>query len=214
MNSKKLISMILLLFLMLAMSFQAFAEGAATAEIPFAVNNASGTVVVEAVDGAPLPKQTEFEGVSTGKFEFSFTKPGEYYYKVYQKSGTEQGVTYDSTVYSVCIAVFSNNDGSLYSVTAVNVEDSSQKAEIAEFENTLAEPTTPPTEPSSPTEPTVPSAPTEPTTPSSPSTPPSTGDNSRLSLWVLLMAFSLLGIAVLSVMYRATANKSEKKKQN
>ena len=210
MNSKKLISMILLLLLMLAMPFQVFAEGTATAEIPFAVKNASGTVIIEAVDGAPLPKQTEFEGVIEGKFEFSFTKPGEYYYKVYQKSGTEQGVTYDSTVYSVCIAVFSNNDGSLYSITAVNVEDSSQKAEIAEFENTLAEPS----EPSKPTEPTVPSAPTEPTSPDSPGTPPSTGDNSRLSLWVLLMAFSLLGIAVVSVMYRATVNKSKKRNQN
>ena len=213
MNSKKLISMILLLLLVLAMPFQAFAEGAATAEIPFAVKNASGTVVIESVDSAPLPKQTEFEGVSTGKFELSFTRPGEYYYKVYQKSGTEQGVTYDSTVYSVCIAVFSNNDGSLYSVTAVNVEYSSQKAEIAEFENTLAEPSEP-SKPIEPTEPTVPSAPTEPTSPNSPSTPPSTGDNSRLGLWVLLMVFSVLGIAVVSVMYRTTADKSKKRNQN
>lgn len=213
MNSKKLISMILLLLLVLALPLQSSAEGAVTAEIPFTVNNAPGTVIIEAVDGAPLPKQTEFEGVSTGKFEFSFTKPGEYYYKVYQKSGTEQGVTYDSTVYSVCIAVFSNNDGSLYSVTAVNVEESSQKAEIVEFENTLAEPSEP-SKPIEPTEPTVPSAPTEPTSPNSPSTPPSTGDNSRLDLWVLLMAFSLLGIAVVSVMYRATVNKSKKRNQN
>lgn len=210
MNSKKLISMILLLLLTLAMPFQANASGAATAEIPFAVKNASGTVVIEAVDGAPLPKQTEFEGVSTGKFEFSFTRPGEYCYKVYEKTGTEQGVTYDGTVYSVCIAVFSNNDGSLYSVTAVNVEDSSQKAEIVEFENTLAEPS----EPIEPTEPTVPSAPTEPTSPDLPGTPPATGDNSRLGLWILLMAFSLLGIAVVSIVYKSTAHTSEKKKQN
>lgn len=209
MNSKKLITLILLLLLVLAMPLQACAEGAATAEIPFTVKNASGTVIIEAVDGAPLPKQTEFEGISTGKFEFSFTRPGEYRYKICQKPGTEQGVTYDSTVYSVCVAVFSNNDGSLYSVTAVNVEDSSQKAEIVEFENTLAEPNVP----DEPTEPSVPIEPTEPTVPNSPDTP-FTGDNSRLGLWLLLMAFSVLGIAVVSIVYKATTDRAEKRKQN
>lgn len=213
MNSKKLISMILLLLLMLAMPFQVFAEGAATAEIPFAVKNASGTVVIEAVDGAPLPEQTEFTGVSTGKFLMSFTEPGDYCYKIYQKSGTEQGVAYDSTVYAVCISVFVNEDGSLYSVAAINIESSSQKTDDIVFENTLAEPSEP-SKPNEPSDPSKPSEPTEPTSPNSPSTPPSTGDNSRLGLWVLLMAFSLLGIAVVSVMYRATANKSKKRNQN
>ena len=201
MNSKKLITMILLLLLLLAIPIQVFAGEAVTAEIPFTVKNASGTVVIEAVDNAPLPNQTVFEGVSTGKFELSFTEPGDYHYKIYQNPGTEQGVTYDSTAYTVCISVFMNEDGSLYSAAAVNIENSSQKAEDIEFENALAEPSVP-SEPVEPTEPTEPSKPVEPTTSASTDTPPHTDDESRLELWILLMALSLFGIIAATAFYK------------
>ncbi|MCH5190574.1 MAG: hypothetical protein J1F23_00270 [Oscillospiraceae bacterium] len=197
MNSKKLIAMILLLLLLLAIPVQVFAVEAATAEISFTVKNASGTVVIEAVDNAPLPMQTVFEGASTGKFLISFSEPGDYCYKVYQNAGTEQDVIYDSTVYTVCISVFLDENGELYSVTAVNIENSSQKAEDVEFENTL---------PTESTEPNVPSEPTEPTEPNSPDTPPHTGDESRLELWTLLMALSFIGIIAATVFYKRSVN--------
>lgn len=192
MNSKKLITMILLLLLLLAIPIQVFAMEAATAEISFTVKNAPGTVVVEAVNDAPLPEQTVFEGVSSGKFEISFTEPGDYYYKVYQNQGAEQYVTYDSTVYTVCISVFLDENGVLYSATAVNIEQSAQKAENVEFENILPQSSVP-GEPDEPTEPTT----SEPSV-----SPPHTGDESRLELWTMLMVLSFLGIIAATVFYK------------
>ena len=205
MNSKKLITMILLLLLLLAIPIQVFAVEAATAEISFTVKNAPGTVVMEAVNGAPLPEQTVFKGVSAGKFEISFTEPGDYYYKVYQNPGTEQGVTYDSTVYTVFISVFLDENGVLYSVTAVNIEQSAQKAEDIEFENILPQSSVP-SEPDGSTEPTAP------TTPDSSDAPPHTGDDSQLELWTLLMTLSLLGLIAATVFYKRSVK--DPKKEN
>lgn len=170
MNSKKLISIILLLILLMAIPLHAFAAEATTAEIPFSFKNASGTVVVEAVNDEPLPEQTVFEGVSAGKFVFSFAKPGDYYYTIHQESGTEPGVAYDSTVYEVCIAVFVTENGDLYSVSAINTQGNSKKTDKVSFVNTSLEPGS---EPSS--EPT--SEPSSETN-SEPSSEPSTGQNS------------------------------------
>ena len=184
-------TIIMLLLLMMAMPILAFAAEIATAEIPFTIKNAPGTVIIEAVQDAPLPEQTELEGVSEGKFEIPFSQPGDYYYKIYQKPGTQQGVTYDSTVYSVCISVFVKEDGEMYTVAAVNIEGSSQKAEGIEFENT----------PSESTVPSESSKPGEPTTPNSSGTP-KTGDDSNLSLWFVLTPASLLGLAVCFFMWK------------
>ena len=234
MNSKKLITMIFLLLTLLAIPVQALAMDAATAEIPFTVKNAPGTVVMEAVDDSPLPNPTVFEGVSSGKFEMTFSKPGAYSYKIYQKPGTDQNVTYDITIYTVCISVFVNEDGNLYSVTAINAAESSQKAEEVVFKNTLidsdvsggsTEPSKPsvPSEPSSPGEPSAPSVSGKPgefgnsagtnasMKPNSP-TAPSTGDESRLSLWILLMAFSILGIIVVSHFLKKGSSQTQKEK--
>ena len=190
MNSRKLISMISLLLLLLVMTIPAFALEAVTVEISFAVKNAPGTVVIEAVDDAPLPEQTVFETATEGVLELSFSEPGNYEYKIYQKPGTGSGVTYDSTVYSVCVAVFTNEDGSLYCVVAANIEGSAQKADDVVFENTV-----------------------EPTSPSTPGNTPQTGDDSRLGLWILLMALSLVGIVAFSVFGIVASRRSEKRKQ-
>ncbi|MCH5320464.1 MAG: hypothetical protein J1E36_01795 [Eubacterium sp.] len=187
MNSKKLITMILLLLLLLAIPIQVFAVEATTVEIPFTIKNASGTVVIEAVDNAPLPAQTVFEGVLSGKFELSFTGVGNYNYKIYQKSGTEHNITYDSTVYTMHISVFVNEDSELYTVVSLYVEDSSQKTDNIVFENTLSN------APIVPNKPNEPSEPSEPYTPDSPDIP-WTGDNSNLGLWIILMFVSILGL--------------------
>lgn len=187
MNSKKLITMILLLLLLLAIPIQVFAVEDTTVEIPFTIKNASGTVVIEAVDNAPLPVQTVFEGVSSGKFELSFTGVGNYNYKIYQKSGTDSNVTYDSTAYTMHISVFVNEDSELYTVVSLYVEDTAQKTDNIVFENTLSN------VPIVPSKPNELSEPSEPYTPESPDTP-WTGDNSNLGLWIILMFVSILGL--------------------
>ena len=176
MNSKKLITVILLLLLLLAIPIQAFAVGAATAEIPFTVKNAPGAVVIEAVDEAPLPEQTVFESVLAGKFVLSFADPGDYYYKVCQKPGGESKVSYDSTVYAVCVSVFVEENGGLYSVVTVDADGSSQKIESIGFQNVLDETLS--------------------------SDMPGTGDNSHLELWITLMTGSFLGMTVCLLLLR------------
>lgn len=176
MNGKKLITVLLLLFL-LAIPMQALAMETATAEISFTVKNAPGTVVMEALRDAPEPEKTAFDGASAGTFVLSFNEPGDYYYEIYQKTQTQTGVTYDDTVYEVWISVLVDDDGKLYSVAAVNAQDSTQKTDEILFENTPV----PSSEPSNPTTTDVPDT-------------PYTGDSSRLPLWIALMAVSFFGL--------------------
>ena len=197
MNSKRLITVITLLLSLIAIPIHAFAAEATTAEISFTVKNAPSTVVAEAVHNEPLPAQTVFEGVSEGKFEFSFTEPGDYYYNIYQKQSTESNVTYDSTVYEVCISVFVNEAGELYSVSAVNAENSSEKTDNIVFENTSSELGSEPSSEPSQEPNSEPS--TEPTTTASElsnsdSNTPQTGDNNNLVLWIVSLLASLLGL--------------------
>lgn len=173
MNGKKLLSLILLLLVLAAAPVQAFAAEAVTAVIPFTVKNALGTVVIEAVNDAPLPAQTAWEAVSEGTFELVFTEPGDCFYKIYQTPGTEPDVTYDSTVYEVCVSVFVTEEGDLYTVTAIAGEGEPQKAAEIAFENLRATPTPAPTPPGK---------------------LPQTGDSSDPGIWVMLLAVSLLGV--------------------
>ena len=173
MNSKKLIIMILLLLLLFAIPIQVSAAEVVTVGIPFAVKNAPGTVVIEALDGAPLPEQTIFESVSDGTFKLFFQAPENYRYKIYQKAGTEAGVTYDSTVYEVYISVFVDENAGLYCVAEVNAQGNPQKIDDIVFENTLAQ-----------------------SSESSKYEPPLTDDNSHTGLWITLMFISLFGLVV------------------
>lgn len=138
---KILTAMICLLALAIALPFTAFAMEAVSADLPFSVKNVSGTVVIDAVDGAPLPEQAVYENVTDGTFTVRFTKADTYHYKVYQRAGSEKTVRYDDTVYEVAVAVLSNEDGSLYIATAVNKQGDTHKltANDIVFENIRAE---------------------------------------------------------------------------
>lgn len=113
----------LILFLLLPLlplhallPLQALAAGeSVTAQIPFTVENAPGTVVIEAVTvDAPLPEKTEIENVTEGTFEITFTEVGEYYYEVRQKAGSQSGIVYDTeTVYEVLVSVIFDSNGDL-----------------------------------------------------------------------------------------------------
>ena len=217
MNSKKLISMISLFIFLLSMPIWAFAMESTTAEIFFKVNNAPGTVIVEAVDDAPLPEQTIFKDVSTGKFDVSISQPGDYYYKIYQNKGTRQDVNYDNTVFVARITALVDENNNLYSAVTVYVEKSSQKIGNIEFKNTLIEP-----------EEDISGSETNPTefedfsdlsesttsTTDTNGSQPHTGDDSHIGLWLAMMAVSLVGIALANVFYKVFSGKSDKKNSN
>ena len=128
--------MIPLLFLMmLATPLRTLAETGVTATIPFTVEYAPGTVVMEAVDDAPEPEQSSFDGVVQGSFAIAFTKPGNYAYRLYQKAGADSNVAYDQTVFNVEIAVMNDAPGEMYAVVTVSVQDHAHKPESVAFEN-------------------------------------------------------------------------------
>lgn len=176
MNKKWIITAVFLCLSLALMPLQAFAMEGVSAELPFTVENTTGTVVIEAVDGAPLPEQTEFAGVTEGKFILSFEDPGDYAYKVYQKPGTEAGVTYDKTIYDAVVSVFVNEEDEPYTVVTLSIAGDTLKPEKIKFTNLLPTP--------------------------SGGNDPSTGDNSRLWLWILLSAVSLAGILLLASLNR------------
>ena len=173
MNEKWFRAAVSLLLLIMLMPMQAFAVEAATAEIPFTIENASGTVVIEAIDDAPLPEKTEFADVTEGTFALAYGDPGDYVYKIYQKPGTEPDVTYDETVYNVVVSVFvDEDDESLYTVVTISVAGNPSKPESVVFTNILPETENPS---------------------GNPNTPP-TGDETHLPLWTVLAAISLAGV--------------------
>ena len=164
-----------MLLLMMLMPLQAFAMEEVAVEIPFTIENASGTVVIEAIDGAPLPEKTEYVDVTAGKIVLSYGEPGDYAYKIYQKAGTQQDVTYDGTVYDVIVSVFVNEKGGLYTVVTVSVPGDSTKPDSLVFTNILPEPKDP----------------------TGNANTPATGDQTHLSGWIMLAAVSFAGVLVI-----------------
>lgn len=182
MNKKCFGIMISLLLFIAVMPIQAFAMEDLTVEIPFKVENTPGTVVMEALDGAPSPAVAEFQNVTEGVFALSVASPGDYNYRIYQIAGDESDVTYDDTVYNVTVSVFVNDSGELYAVVTFCIDGDSHKPDEVKFTNTLSEP--------------------EPT-PSTPDDhdPPQTGDNSHLELYMALMLISAILLMCTAILY-------------
>ena len=109
---------------------RALAEG----EFEFAlVDAASGTLVAtaqNAVDGS-----VTFPAVS-------YSKPGEYAYRLFEVKGTVEGVTYDDAEYIVRTVVSDNGQGSLKVEHELLAPDGT-KAESAVFENVYEKPAVP-----------------------------------------------------------------------
>ena len=109
---------------------RALAEG----EFEFAlVDAASGTLVAtaqNAVDGS-----VTFPAVS-------YSKPGEYAYRLFEVKGTAEGVTYDDAEYIVRTVVSDNGQGSLKVEHELLAPDGT-KAESAVFENVYEKPAVP-----------------------------------------------------------------------
>ena len=180
MKRRWLIGVAFLLLFSLGMPVQAFAMESVAVEIPFTVENLPGTVVMEALNGAPAPAQSEFANVSEGKFALSFNEPDDYVYRVYQEPGTEAGATYDDFEYTVIVSVSVNDDGSLYAMTTLVADGDNHKPESITFKNVPPKPTPTPT-----------------ATP--PVGTPQTGDDSNPVLWLTMLAASALSLGAVVI---------------
>ena len=76
----------------------------------------------------------EVEDNKSGSFKISFNEPGEYEYKIYQKTGTNDCVEYDEKVYHATIMVMDNN-GKLDTVLSIKIEGVNTKPEKVQFVN-------------------------------------------------------------------------------
>lgn len=134
---RKLVTTILLLLLlvMAAAPVQALAAGSVAVEIPFTVNGASATVVMEALEGAPEPETGSFANVTGGKFRLSYTELGAYHYKIYQRPGADETLEYDGVTYDVVITVYQKQDGTLGAQIEAWVPGNSFKAMEIIFSN-------------------------------------------------------------------------------
>ena len=140
MKTKRIISALMLLLVFLALPMQAMAEEeSVTVGVSFTVENTPGTVVIEGVDGAPLPEQTELSDVLEGTFEITYTRPGDYEYKVYQKQGLDDYTayykTYDDTVYNVLVSIFLDENEELYGVVTATLPGADYKPDDIAFTN-------------------------------------------------------------------------------
>ena len=138
--SKKFVSIVITLVMILALPLQAFAMAEVSAELPFSVENVGGTVVIEGVDGAPLPELTVLKDVTGGVFKLSFSQPDTYRYRVYQQvPENANGVIYDTKVYNVTVSVLADNEGALNCVFTISIDGFAEKHESIVFVNELPE---------------------------------------------------------------------------
>ena len=97
------------------------------------------TVIMEAVNDAPLPEKTEIQTDGTGHASFimDYGTPGAYCYRIWQKPGSNSRGHYDSTVYYIKITVTNGENNKLESAAAV-YRDSEMKGKKSEiiFTNT------------------------------------------------------------------------------
>lgn len=177
MMSKKIITIVIMLIMLTAPALKVFGMTEISVELPFVVENINGTVVIEAVDDAPLPEVTEFKDVAEGVFVFSYTQPDTHHYRIHQQMpANSDDVIYDSTVYNVAVYVLSDDDGALYAVYAISIDGFAEKQESVSFENR------------------IPTGETDP--------PVQTGDNSHLWIWLAVSLSSLAGILILLFIMR------------
>lgn len=109
-----------------------------TGEAPY--SEETYTIVLEAVDGAPMPSESMLQITGDGTAEFSaitYSVPGVYEYTVTQQTGNNALGHYDATVYHVKVTVTNTQDGSGLSSTVVAYKnDDTSKTDTIRFTNT------------------------------------------------------------------------------
>ena len=133
--------------------------------------------------------------------ELTFEAPGAYTFRISEVKGTEEGMTYDESVYTITVTVVDNGEGQLEA--SLSYTKNGEAVEALEFRNTFTEPKTPEKPPVKP------DAPMPPTTPKGPGKPgksggivtrsflPQTGDTAVAAM-VIAAALAIAGITCIA----------------
>lgn len=133
--------------------------------------------------------------------ELTFEAPGTYTFRIAEVKGTEEGMTYDESVYTITVTVVDNGEGQLEA--SLSYTKNEEAVEAIEFCNTF-------TEQKTPEKPSVkPDTPIPPTTPKGPGKPgksggvvirsflPQTGDTAAVAM-AIAAALAIAGIAFIA----------------
>lgn len=130
--------------------------------------------------------------------ELTFEAPGVYTFRISEVKGTEEGMTYDESVYTITVTVVDNGEGQLEA--SLSYTKNGEAVEAIEFCNTFTEqktPEKPPVKPDTPIPPTTPKGPGKPGKSGGIVTRsflPWTGDTAAVAM-VIAAALAIAGIA-------------------
>ena len=130
--------------------------------------------------------------------ELTFEVPGVYTFRISEVKGTEEGMTYDESVYTITVTVVDNGEGQLEA--SLSYTKNGEAVEAIEFCNTFTEqktPEKPPVKPDTPIPPTMPKGPGKPGKSGGIVTRsflPQTGDTAAVAM-VIAAALAIAGIA-------------------
>ena len=97
-------------------------------------------IIIESENSAfPAPRSNAIEitDTETGKFEIEIDEPGTFVYKVYEKEGSEPDINYDKNVYIVTVFVEEASDNTLKYAVIAKLEETDEKPDTIEFEDTV-----------------------------------------------------------------------------
>ena len=96
-------------------------------------------VVMEAITkDAPVAENMTQKVLNSGTVSFGqihYTVPGDYQYKIYQKSGSTDRFTYDKAVYTVTVRVQNDAEGGLTGELRAVKEGTTMKNDAVQFQN-------------------------------------------------------------------------------
>ena len=96
-------------------------------------------VVMEAITkDTPVAENMTQKVLNSGTVSFGqihYTVPGDYQYKIYQKSGSTDRFTYDKTVYTVTVRVQNDAEGGLTAELWAVKEGTTMKNDAVQFQN-------------------------------------------------------------------------------
>ena len=133
--------------------------------------------------------------------ELTFEAPGVYTFRISEVKGTEEGMTYDESVYTITVTVVDNGEGQLEA--SLSYTKNEEAVEAIEFCNTFTEqktPEKPPVKPDTPIPPTTPKGPGKPGKSGGVVTRsflPQTGDTAAVAM-VIAAALAIAGIAFIA----------------
>lgn len=150
----------------------------------------------DAADISQTAKNDAYGNVSFD--ELTFEAPGVYTFRIAEVKGTEEGMTYDESVYTITVTVVDNGEGQLEA--SLSYTKNGEAVEAIEFCNTFTEqktPEKPPVKPDTPIPPTTPKGPGKPGKSGGIVTRsflPQTGDTAAVAM-VIAAALAIAGIA-------------------